>query len=197
MPTDRILTCRCDTTLVGRGRSSDSEWRSRDVDDERREPHRNLGVDKAERLQATTSTKRSANACFCVVRPGNGRLAGRKRPLSACLFGDRGGEPRSIEGLDGGPPERVLDTVDDERGASPTGHEAEGLCRHPAPVDINLTCGPTRRRHEIVVIASHRPLNHRPASACSRRISGGGIWGRQGRNAGSYTYPDMRWTAAT
>ena len=23
MPTDRILTCRCDTTLVGRGRSSD------------------------------------------------------------------------------------------------------------------------------------------------------------------------------
>ena len=24
MPTDRILTCRCDTTLVGRGRSSDS-----------------------------------------------------------------------------------------------------------------------------------------------------------------------------
>ena len=51
MPTDRILTCRCDTTLVGRGRSSDSEWRSRDVDDERREPHRNLGVDKAERLQ--------------------------------------------------------------------------------------------------------------------------------------------------
>ena len=23
LPTDRILTCRCDTTLVGRGRSSD------------------------------------------------------------------------------------------------------------------------------------------------------------------------------
>ena len=23
MPTDRILTCRCDTTLVGQGRSSD------------------------------------------------------------------------------------------------------------------------------------------------------------------------------
>ena len=29
MPTDRILTGRCDTTLVGRGRSSDSGSRSR------------------------------------------------------------------------------------------------------------------------------------------------------------------------
>ena len=29
MPTDRILTCRCDTTLVGRGRSSDSGSHSR------------------------------------------------------------------------------------------------------------------------------------------------------------------------
>ena len=29
MPTDRILTCRCDTTLVGRGRSSDSRSHSR------------------------------------------------------------------------------------------------------------------------------------------------------------------------
>ena len=28
-PTDRILTCRCDTTLVGRGRSSDSRSHSR------------------------------------------------------------------------------------------------------------------------------------------------------------------------
>ena len=29
IPTDRILTGRCDTTLVGRGRSSDSGSRSR------------------------------------------------------------------------------------------------------------------------------------------------------------------------
>ncbi len=29
MPTDRILTCRCDTTLVGQGRSSDSGSHSR------------------------------------------------------------------------------------------------------------------------------------------------------------------------
>ena len=29
MPTDRILTCRCDTTLVGRVRSSDSRSHSR------------------------------------------------------------------------------------------------------------------------------------------------------------------------
>ena len=29
MPTDRILTCRCDMTLVGRGRSSDSGSHSR------------------------------------------------------------------------------------------------------------------------------------------------------------------------
>ena len=29
-PTDRILTCRCDTTLVGRGRSSDSRSHSRE-----------------------------------------------------------------------------------------------------------------------------------------------------------------------
>ena len=29
MPTDRILTCQCDTTLVGRGRSSDSGSHSR------------------------------------------------------------------------------------------------------------------------------------------------------------------------
>ena len=29
MPTDRLLTCRCDTTLVGRGRSSDSGSHSR------------------------------------------------------------------------------------------------------------------------------------------------------------------------
>ena len=29
MPPDRILTCRCDTTLVGRGRSSDSRSHSR------------------------------------------------------------------------------------------------------------------------------------------------------------------------
>ena len=29
MPTDRILTCRCDTTLVGRGRSFDSRSHSR------------------------------------------------------------------------------------------------------------------------------------------------------------------------
>ena len=28
MPTDRILTCRCGTTLVGRGRSSDSRSHS-------------------------------------------------------------------------------------------------------------------------------------------------------------------------
>ena len=30
MPTDRILTCQCDTTLVGRGRSSDSGSHSRE-----------------------------------------------------------------------------------------------------------------------------------------------------------------------
>ena len=29
MPTDRILTCQCDTTLVGRGLSSDSKSHSR------------------------------------------------------------------------------------------------------------------------------------------------------------------------
>ena len=29
MPTDKIITCRCDTTLVGRGRSSDVGSRSR------------------------------------------------------------------------------------------------------------------------------------------------------------------------
>ena len=29
MPTDKILTCRCGTTLVGRGRSSDSRSHSR------------------------------------------------------------------------------------------------------------------------------------------------------------------------
>ena len=29
MPTDRLLTCRCDMTLVGQGRSSDSRSHSR------------------------------------------------------------------------------------------------------------------------------------------------------------------------